>query len=86
MESEDRIVDAIERTAVPSPAETRAFDELERSLEDIADPRLRADLQRLVSGLERQLVESQRRFLSIDVHRHFDPIRIVMCDLEAGFS
>jgi hypothetical protein len=84
--SEDLLMTAVERAADRIPDGARILDELERSIEDVADPSLYAQLRRLLDQLDQERDEIRWRCRDVDVHKGLDPIRIALRDIEAGLG
>jgi hypothetical protein len=85
VESEDRLRRAVERAADRIPDGAGILNELERTIEDVADPGLYAQLRWLLDQLDQERDEIRRRCRDVDVYTGLDPIRIALRDLEAGF-
>jgi hypothetical protein len=86
VESEDQLKRGVERAAERIPDGAGILNELERTIEEVADPRLYAQLRRLLDQLDQERDEIRWRCRDVDVYTALDPIRIALRDLEAGFS
>jgi hypothetical protein len=86
LESEDRLIDAVDRAATQIPDGARLLDQLERTIEDVTDPQLYTAFRRLLEQLDEERGEIRNRCRDVNVHLGLDPIRIALRELEAGFS
>lgn len=84
-ESEEQIIQAVEGSAEELGYSSQLLNDLERAIEDVHDLEVYWQPRQLLADLDRERAELRWRATHIDIHRKFDPIRIALRDIEAGY-